>query len=95
MENALSEVKATLRVSHSALDTLYNSTINECLADMQLKGVLEPNVSDPNILAAVKLYCQAVHGDPSLSEKFMQRYEKKRDGLVVAKDYGWKGDADE
>lgn len=95
MDNALSEVKATLRVSHSVLDNLYKSTINECLEDMKLKGVLAPNISDPNILAAVKLYCQSIHGDPSLSEKFMQRYEKKRDGLVIAKDYGWKGDTDE
>lgn len=89
MDNALSEVKATLRVSHTALDDLYRSSIYECLADMKLKGVLDPNIEDENVLAAVKLYCQSLHGDPQYSEKFMQRYEKKRDGLVVAEGYGW------
>lgn len=95
MENALAEVKATLRVSHTALDSLYKSSINECLADMKVKGVLDPNLSDPNILAAVKLYCQSLHGDPKYSEAFMQRYEKLRDGLVVAEGYGWEATSDE
>jgi len=89
MEHALSEVKATLRVSHSALDETYRSSINECLADMEVKGVLMRDLADPNILAAVKLYCQSVHGDPAYSERFMERYRQKRNGLAVAKGYGW------
>lgn len=95
MLNALYEVKHTLRVSHSALDGVYTSSIKECLADMKLKGVLDPQVSDPNILAAVKLYCQAVHGDPARSDDFMSRYEKKRDGLAVAEGYGWRNESSE
>ena len=97
MDHALSEVKAVLRVSHSKLDDLYVSSINECLADMKLKGVLDPDLSDDNVIASVKLYCQSLHGDPKYSEAFMQRYEKKRDGLVVAEGYGWneRKDSDE
>ena len=89
MEHVLSEVKATLRVSHSALDDLYRSSINECLADMEVKGVLVRDLADHNIRAAVKLYCQSLHGDPAYSEKFMERYKQKRNGLAVAKGYGW------
>lgn len=95
MENALAAVKADLRVSHSALDDLYESTIEECLADMKVKGVIDPQITDPNILATVKLYCNAMHGEPAYRDAFMERYEKKRDGLTVAEGYGWKADANE
>lgn len=95
MQNALKAIKAALRVSHSVLDELYKATILECLADMKVKGVLEPDIEDPNILATVKLYCQAIHGDPAYCDEFMSRYEKKRDGLTVAEGYGWRLDSNE
>lgn len=95
MKNALAEVKAALRVNHSHLDKLYESSIEECLADMEVKGVLAPALNDPNILATVKLYCQAIHGDPAYCDAFMSRYEKKRDGLALAEGYGWKADTNE
>lgn len=95
MKNALAEVKAVLRVSHAHLDKLYEASIEECLADMKVKGVLAPALNDPNILATVKLYCQAIHGDPAYSDAFMSRYEKKRDGLALAEGYGWKADTNE
>ncbi len=90
MLKALNEVKAVLRVSHSKLDGLYTSSIEECLSDMRVKGIIDPKLSDPNILSAVKLYCQSLHGDPAHSDAFMHRYEQKRDGLAVAEGYGWR-----
>lgn len=90
MLKALSEVKAVLRVSHSKLDGLYIASIGECLADMRVKGILDPKPSDPNIMSAVKLYCQSLHGDPAHSDAFMRRYERKRDGLALSEGYGWR-----
>ena len=90
MLKALKEVKAVLRVSHSKLDGLYTSSIEECLADMRVKGIIDPKLSDHNILSAVKLYCQSLHGDPAHSDAFMRRYEQKRDGLAMAEGYGWR-----
>lgn len=92
----LDKVKLALRISHSKLDEDIKDSIDSCLADLRVHGIVHADDSDPLILNAVKLWCRSVYTDDTAkAAEYMSRYVGQRDYLKAAKGYGWKGESDE
>jgi len=92
----LSKVKTSLRISHSVLDDDLTDTIEACLADLKVCGVLDPDKTDPLILNAVKLYCKAAYTDDTgKAAAYQARYDALKSCLMMAEGYGGKVVADD
>jgi uncharacterized phage protein (predicted DNA packaging) len=93
-QELLAKVKASIRISHNALDEDVQDTIEACLADLQVCGVQESKVAidrelDPLILNAVKLYCKAEYtDDPAKAARYVAGYDKLKACLMMAEGYG-------
>ena len=86
----LDKVKVALRVSHTKLDTDIQDSIEGCLVDLKIHGIVHADDSDPLILNAIKLWCRSVHTDDTTkAAEFLKRYNALRDCLKVAEGYGW------
>ena len=91
MDELLEKVKTALRIKHSALDDDILDTIQSCLLDLRMHGIVHADETDPLIQNAVKLYCKTQYtGDPALSDVYEERYRELRGCLKVAEGYGWK-----
>ncbi len=94
--DTLAKVKLAIRISHSKLDTDIEESIEGCLADLRVHGIVHAADDDPLILNAVKLWCRSVYTDDTAkSAEYLKRYTALRDCLKVAEGYGWKGESDE
>lgn len=83
-------IKLSVRISHSKLDEDIESDIEACLADMRLKGIVNPQPRDPIIFSAIKLYCRSSYTDDTAkSAEYLRRYEVLRDSLATSEGYGW------
>ena len=92
----LEKIKARLRISHNRLDDDIQGDIDAAIQDLAIHGVVHAPKSDPLILNAVKLYCQANQtDDPVKSAEYLRRYGALRDSLKMATGYGREEDADE
>ena len=94
--DTLNKVKLAIRVSHTKQDGDITDTIEACLADLQVHGIVYADDTDPLVLNAVKLYCKSLYTDDTAkAADYMSRYTALRDCLKVAEGYGWKGESDE
>jgi hypothetical protein len=85
----LEKIKTALRIKHDALDDDIQATIDACLADLEVCGVVYAPAGDPLILNAVKLYCRSFYTDDTAkSAEWMQRYEALKACLMMAEGYG-------
>lgn len=95
MDELLSKIKTSLRISHTALDEDVTDNIHACLADLQGCGVMAHKVDisqdlDPLILNAVKLYCKAEYtDDPAKAARYTEGYDKLKAFLMMAEGYGY------
>lgn len=84
---SLDTVKTDLRISHNALDLDIQGTINSCLRDLSMAGVVNTDESDALITQAVKLYCRANIGFQKDSEKYQMAYDSLKNSLSLCGDY--------
>ena len=90
-QELLNKVKTNLRISHSVLDDDLTDTIESCLKDLKVCGVLDPDVSDPLILNAIKLYSKAAYTDDTgKAAAYQARYDALKSCLMMAEGYGGK-----
>lgn len=96
-QTLLTKIKASLRISHTALDDDIRDTIAACLQDLSVCGVVaptqqDPQETDPLILNAIKLYCRAeTTDDTAKAAAFKARYDSLKACLMMAQEY--KGEA--
>lgn len=87
-QGILLKIKNSLRIKHTALDEDVKDTIEACLADLSVCGVLDPNPVDPLILNAVKLYCKAAYTDNTeKAAAYQARYDALKSCLMMASGY--------
>lgn len=93
----LAKVKLYIRVSHSKLDEDIKDSIDACLEDLKVHGVVYKDDTDPLVLNAVKLWCKSVYTDDTAkAAEYLNRYTALRNCLKSAEGYGWKdGGSDE
>lgn len=95
MDELLSKIKTSIRISHTALDDDVLDNIHACLADLKGCGVVESKLDtskelDPLILNAVKLYCKAEYtDDPTKAARYTEGYDKLKSFLMMAEGYGY------
>lgn len=88
-DTTLAKIKTDLRISHTALDDDIRDTINSCLSDLTVCGIVAPDPMDPPVLAAVKLYCRAAYTDDTdKAEAYYRRYNDLKACLMMAEGYG-------
>jgi uncharacterized phage protein (predicted DNA packaging) len=87
----LNDVKISLRISHTALDTELLDLIESARHDLALSGVsfeITKDESDPLIKRAIITYCKANFGlENKDSEKYQRSYELLKNHLTLAGDY--------
>lgn len=92
----LGKLKLALRISHDKLDEDIQSDVDACLADLTACGVINPQVSDPLIYNAVKLFLRSSYtDDPAKGAEYHKRYEALKSCLQMAEGYGYFDDPDE
>ena len=92
----LGKLKLALRISHDKLDEDIQSDIDACLADLTACGVIHPQISDPLIYNAVKLFLRSSYtDDPAKGAEYLKRYEALKSCLRMAEGYGYIADPDE
>ena len=96
MDELLTKIKASIRITHDKLDVDVQDTIEACLADLRVAGLraekLDPAQElDPLILNAVKLYCKAAYtDDPVKAARYQGGYDAMKACLMYAEGYSWK-----
>lgn len=91
----LTDIKTSLRISHTMLDEDIVSDINACLGDLRVCGIIEPDVADPLIYNAIKLYCRSMYTDDTAkAAEWLRRYEALKASLMMAEGYGQEVTAD-
>ena len=94
--DTLGRLKLALRISHDKLDEDIQADIDACLADLTACGVIHPQISDPLIFNAVKLFLRSSYtDDPAKSSEYLNRYNALKSCLQMAEGYGWHSDPDE
>lgn len=94
-EELLKKVKASLRISHTALDEDVQDNIQACLADLRMCGVMEGKLDtskelDPLVLNAVKLYCKKEYtDDPVKAARYQGGYDAMKSCLMMAEGYSY------
>ena len=92
----VNKVKTALRISTNSLNEEINDTIDACYKDMQRVGIRiyddEGNVrgdvmSQPLIIACVKLYARWQFNFENAAERYEKAYNSCRDGLSLCGDY--------
>ena len=92
----LGKLKLALRISHDKLDEDIQSDVDACLADLTTCGVVNPQVSDPLIYNAVKLFLRSSYtDDPAKGAEYLKRYEALKSCLRMAEGYGYTAEPDE
>lgn len=93
-ETTVNRVKTDLRISHTALDADLSDQIDACLADLEICGVVNPDETDPVILAVIKIWCRTQYTDDTTkAAAYQARYDAMKGTLMVATGYG--GDPDD
>lgn len=92
----LGKLKLALRISHDKLDEDIKADVDACLADLTACGVINPQVSDPLIYNAVKLFLRSSYtDDPAKGAEYLKRYDALKSCLRMAEGYGYTEDPDE
>lgn len=86
----IDDVKQTLRIRTTSLDTEVQDLIDAAKSDLILSGVLSVKVTDTDMLIkrAVILYCKANFGlDNADSDKYQDSYDSLKNHLCLSQEY--------
>ena len=92
-EELLKQIKDSMRIKHSALDSEIQSNIKAAVLDLKSKGVqpydLESQAlrDDALINKAIELYCKGEADYQGKGLQYTASYEKLRDSLSLCGDY--------
>lgn len=79
------EIRKTMRISHTALDTEIESNIQTCLMDLERVGV-NKDVDSPLIFKACELYCKWQFDYQGKADQYKRNYEELRDSMSLSGD---------
>jgi len=85
----LDDVKTSLRITHSNLDTEITATISACKLDIQRVGVLQAKVvdTDPLIVDLVKLFTKYRFDYQGKGQLYKIAYEELRNSISMCEQY--------
>lgn len=91
----IDDIKQTLRMKTTALDTEVNDIIDSAKADLILSGILQSKTEediitgfDPLIKRAIILYAKANFGlDNTDSDKYQKAYDSLKTHLTLSQEY--------
>lgn len=86
-QELLIEAKKWMHAISNAADDEYVQTIDACVLDLENAGVATPDLADPLIQQAVKLYLKAHAGYEENAEKFNEAYEHLKKALAISSKY--------
>lgn len=88
-DETIRKVKTDLRISHSKLDEAIGDDIDACLSDLIICGIVDPDETDPMILAAIKNHARSNFIDkPDRAAEYAKRYDAQKSCLMMASGYG-------
>ncbi len=94
ISDLVEEIKKTLRISHSKLDSEIESNIEVAKAEMVRVGIIEGKANDetdPLIKKAIKTFCQIeMSTDDKKVEGFITSWEYQIDNLRKSRNYGYR-----
>lgn len=95
-QELLTKIKNSLRITHSMLDDDVADSIEACLRDLKVCGVMNPDPTDPLILNAVKLFCKVAYTDDTeKAAAYQARYDALKSCLMMAEGYGAEVETDD
>ena len=82
----LDEIKLSMRISHTSLDTDIQRNIETCLLDLKRVGV---DISEESnlLIKACELYCKWQYDYQGKGIQFENNYNALRDSLSMSGDY--------
>lgn len=86
-EELVTTAKKWLWETSDVANDEYKQTIEACALDLQNAGVKTPDLSDPLIQQAVKLYLKAQLGYDEQAERFGDAYEHLKHALSISYKY--------
>ena len=87
-QELLPSIKKWMHAISDASDDEYIQTANACVLDLKNAGVADPDIADPLIQQAIKLYVKAQAGYEENAESFDKAYEHLKAALSIASGYG-------
>lgn len=87
VDDLIPEAKIWIRKNSSALDSEVIQTMSACLLDLKKAGIPNPDVGNPLIQQAIKLYLKAQFGYGDENGKFAAAYDSLRDSLALCSDF--------
>ncbi|NCD09937.1 MAG: phage gp6-like head-tail connector protein [Negativicutes bacterium] len=91
----IDDVKKSLRISHTKLDTEITATIDVAKAELERAGVIAENVVDTDslIAEAIKTYCKySFASDPKMRDGYFISWQYQLDCLRKSTGYGVEAD---
>lgn len=83
----INQARTWLRITTDALDAELGQTLDAGVLDLQNAGVKDPDLTDPLVQQALKLYCKAQFGYDKDAEKFARSYEYLKCAMALSGDY--------
>lgn len=88
-KETVDKIKTDLRISHTVLDDDVSDNIDACIVDLEICGIVNPSVTDPIILLAIKTWCRSAYTDDTgKAAAYMERYDNIKAMLMMASGYG-------
>ena len=76
-----------LRISEPSMADEIRQTIEACMTDLYVAGVMHINPPDALVQQAIKLYCKAQFGYEAESERYEKAYERLKVTLCCSSKY--------
>ena len=83
----LENVKLSLGISHSKLDSDISTAIAAAKLDLSTAGVNKVEDADPLVEQAVKLYCRTWYNYQGMSERWEKAYAGLKNSMALCGDY--------
>lgn len=80
----LDEIKTSLRITHTLLDSEITSEIAACKTDLQMAGVITVDETDALTVRAITLYCRGMHDYAGKGDRHTEAYEKLKISMALS-----------
>lgn len=87
MDEILTAVKLSLRITTDAFDAEITDLINAALLDLGIAGVTEDDTANALIRRAVTTYCRMHFGQPDDYDRLKASYDEQKAQLSMATGY--------
>lgn len=87
MDEILTAVKLSLRITTDAFDAEITDLINAALLDLGIAGVTEDDTANALIRRAVTTYCRMHFGQPDDYDRLKSSYDEQKAQLSMATGY--------